>query len=165
MLLTNSALFSADIFWCRELMKIISLYTSIILINFHPWYVFPLNVICSVNKHITCEWGHLTHCFQDKGHLYSCTDFAKLCVIAVFLYMKCVTIPLSVLNSSLVGSKKITGLVTKHFNVLPKNFLTIQHELSITAFYTWAERRLSSFKFSCKLYGIIPIMDRANGSI
>ena len=64
--------------------------------------------------------------------------------------------------------KTLPVSLTQHlqFNGLPKHFLTARHVLSITAscirIYT-AGWRSSSFKISCNLLGIIPVVDSAGG--
>jgi hypothetical protein len=70
----------------------------------------------------------------------------------------------SSLHSSLVGSQHITGLNDQALLIhcLARNFLTVQYVLSINAFCDIiyrAGRRLSSFKLSCNLFGIIPAVD------
>jgi hypothetical protein len=69
----------------------------------------------------------------------------------------------SSLHSSLAGSEKSKVLTDQALiHCSAKNFLTIRHVLSITAVCITlykAGSRLSSFKLSCNLLGIIPILD------
>ena len=78
--------------------------------------------------------------------------------------------PRSLLHSSLAGSQRNTDLTDQapliHCSTI--NFLLIQHELSITAFWIWVYTLgwgLNSSKRLLNLFGIIPIVDSTNGSI
>ena len=67
---------------------------------------------------------------------------------------------------SLAGFQRvqiIDPVLSIHF--YSKNFHAVWHVLSITAFYMRLGCRLSSFKLSCNLFRIIPIVDSTDGAM
>jgi hypothetical protein len=70
--------------------------------------------------------------------------------------------PHSLLHSIVGGFQTVLVSLTKHFifTDLSKKFFSIWHVFSISAFSgrMYTGRRLNSFKFSCTLFGIIPVL-------